>query len=44
MSQSHRVEADLGDGKKFVFEAGWIAKQANGACMATLGETMVLAA
>src|SRR5262245_18906269 len=44
MSQSHRVEADLGDGKKFVFESGWIAKQANGACMATLGETMVLSA
>ena len=33
MSQSHRVEADLGDGRKFVFESGWIAKQANGACM-----------
>jgi polyribonucleotide nucleotidyltransferase len=44
MSQSHRVEADLGDGRKFVFESGWIAKQANGACMATLGETMVLSA
>ena len=25
--QSHRVEADLGDGRKFVFESGWIAKQ-----------------
>ncbi len=44
MSQQHRVEADLGDGRKFVFESGWLAKQANGACMATLGETMVLAA
>jgi polyribonucleotide nucleotidyltransferase len=44
MSQSHRVEADLGDGRKFVFESGWIAKQANGACMASLGETMVLSA
>jgi polyribonucleotide nucleotidyltransferase len=43
-SQSHRVEADLGDGRKFVFEAGWIAKQSNGACMVTLGETMVLSA
>jgi polyribonucleotide nucleotidyltransferase len=41
---SHRVEADLGDGRKFIFESGWMAKQANGACMATLGETMVLAA
>ncbi len=44
MSQQHRVEADLGDGRKFVFESGWLAKQANGACMATMGETMVLAA
>jgi len=44
MSQSHRVEADLGDGRKVIFESGWIAKQANGACMVTLGETMVLAA
>jgi polyribonucleotide nucleotidyltransferase len=44
MPQSHRVEADLGDGRKLVFESGWLAKQANGACMATLGETMVLAA
>ncbi|MBI3854764.1 MAG: polyribonucleotide nucleotidyltransferase [Planctomycetes bacterium] len=44
MSQSHRVEADLGDGRKIVFESGWIAKQANGACMVTFGETMVLAA
>jgi len=44
MSQSHRVEADLGDGRKFVFESGWLAKQANGACMVTLGETMVLSA
>ncbi len=44
MSQSHRVEADLGDGRKFVFESGWLAKQANGACMATFGETMVFAA
>jgi len=44
MSQQHRVEADLGDGRRFVFESGWLAKQANGACMATLGETMVLAA
>ncbi|HXX93737.1 MAG TPA: polyribonucleotide nucleotidyltransferase [Planctomycetota bacterium] len=44
MSLSHRVEADLGDGRKIAFESGWLAKQANGACMATLGETMVLAA
>jgi polyribonucleotide nucleotidyltransferase len=44
MSQAHRVEADLGDGRKFAFESGWMAKQANGACMATFGETMVLAA
>jgi polyribonucleotide nucleotidyltransferase len=44
MSGPHRSEADLGDGRKFVFESGWLAKQANGACMATLGETMVLSA
>jgi polyribonucleotide nucleotidyltransferase len=44
MSGSHRSEADLGDGRKFIFESGWLAKQANGACMATLGETLVLSA
>ena len=27
MSQAHRVEADLGDGRKFIFESGWLAKQ-----------------
>ena len=42
--RNHRVEADLGDGRKFVFESGWLAKQANGACMASLGDTYVLAA
>ncbi|HXG60717.1 MAG TPA: polyribonucleotide nucleotidyltransferase [Planctomycetota bacterium] len=44
MSLGHRVEADLGDGRKFIFEAGGLARQANGACMVTLGETMVLGA
>ncbi len=44
MSQSHRVEADLGGGRKFIFEAGWFAKQSNGAAMGRFGETMVLAA
>jgi polyribonucleotide nucleotidyltransferase len=44
MSQAHRAEADLGDGRKFIFESGWLAKQANGSCMVTLGETMVLSA
>ncbi|HEX7901361.1 MAG TPA: polyribonucleotide nucleotidyltransferase, partial [Planctomycetota bacterium] len=44
MSQSHKVEADLGDGRKFVFESGWLAKQSNGACMGRLGDTMVLSA
>jgi polyribonucleotide nucleotidyltransferase len=44
MSQAQRVEADLGGGRKFVFESGWLAKQANGACMARFGETMVLSA
>jgi polyribonucleotide nucleotidyltransferase len=44
MSQAHRVEADLGNGRKIVFESGHMARQANGACMATCGDTMVLAA
>ncbi len=41
---SHKVEADLGDGRKFIFESGWLAKQSAGACMGRLGDTMVLAA
>jgi polyribonucleotide nucleotidyltransferase len=44
MSQAHRVEADLGDGRKFAFESGSLARQANGACMGRLGDTLVLAA
>ena len=43
MSKAHRVEAEVG-GRTFVFESGLMAKQANGACMATYGETQVLAA
>lgn len=38
-----RVEVDLA-GKKFFFETGWLAKQANGAVMAGLEETYVLGA
>ncbi len=38
-----RVEVDLA-GKKFFFETGWLAKQANGSVMAGLEETYVLAA
>ncbi len=38
-----RVEVDLA-GKKFFFESGWLAKQANGSVMAGLEETYVLAA
>ncbi|MFN3486303.1 MAG: polyribonucleotide nucleotidyltransferase, partial [Planctomycetota bacterium] len=34
----------MGDGRTFVFESGGLARQANGACMVTLGETMVLGA
>ncbi len=41
--QAQRVEVDLA-GRKFVFESGHLARQANGAVMATLGETMVLSA
>ena len=43
MSEAHRVEVELG-GRKLIFESGRLARQANGAVMATYGETMVLAA
>ncbi len=43
MSQSHRVETEIG-GRKFVFESGHMARQADGAVMASCGETLVLAA
>jgi len=42
-SVSHRVEVDLA-GKKFVFESGAVARQANGAVLCSLGETLVLSA
>jgi len=44
MAQPVRVEADLGNGRPFAFETGHLARQANGACMGRLGETLVLAA
>ncbi len=44
MTQCFKTEADLGDGRLFTFESGHLARQANGACMAKLGETHVLAA
>ena len=37
------VEIDL-DGKKLTLETGRVARQANGAVIATLGETVVLCA
>lgn len=43
-ASNHKVEADLGGGRKFVFESGWLAKQSAGACMGRFGDTMVLAA
>jgi polyribonucleotide nucleotidyltransferase len=42
MSEIVRKELDLG-GKKLILETGFLAKQANGAVLATYGETVVLA-
>lgn len=41
MFNEHRIEMDLG-GRKLVLESGKIARQADGAVMASLGDTMVL--
>ena len=41
MFEEHRQEIDLG-GRKLVLETGKIARQADGAVMASLGDTMVL--
>ena len=40
---SRTVEADI-QGKKIIFESGWLAKQANGSCIVRLGETIVFSA
>src|SRR5471030_1574364 len=42
MFDMHRVELDLG-GRKLVLETGRVARQADGAVLATYGETTVLA-
>ena len=42
MFDIHRVELDWG-GRKLVLESGRIARQADGAVLATYGETTVLA-
>jgi polyribonucleotide nucleotidyltransferase len=41
MKKTGKVEADLA-GKKFSLESGFLAKQANGSVVVTLGETVVL--
>jgi len=38
----HKVQADLGDGKVISIETGKLAKQADGATVVRLGDTMVL--
>jgi len=42
MFNLHRVEIDWG-GRKLVLETGRVARQADGAVLATYGETVVLA-
>ena len=43
MSKAQKVEIDLG-GRKFIFESGWMAKQASGSVMVTYGDTQVFVA
>jgi polyribonucleotide nucleotidyltransferase len=43
MFDMHRVELDWG-GRKLTLETGRVARQADGAVLATYGETTVLAA
>ncbi len=43
MSTKHEVAVELAGGKRLVFETGRIAKQASGAALVTIGETVVLA-
>ena len=42
MSTKHEVTVELAGGKRLVFETGRMAKQASGAALVTLGETVVL--
>jgi polyribonucleotide nucleotidyltransferase len=39
--QRHTIETELG-GRPLVLETGWLAKQANGACMIKYGDTHIL--
>ncbi len=43
MSTKHEVAVELAGGKRLVFETGRMAKQASGAALATMGESVVLA-
>jgi polyribonucleotide nucleotidyltransferase len=43
MSTKHEVAVELAGGKRLVFETGRMAKQASGAALVTLGESVVLA-
>jgi polyribonucleotide nucleotidyltransferase len=42
MSTKHEVAVELAGGKRLVFETGRMAKQANGAALVTMGETVVM--
>jgi polyribonucleotide nucleotidyltransferase len=43
MSTKHEVAVELAGGKRLVFETGRMAKQASGAALVSMGETVVLA-
>src|ERR1700677_2994640 len=43
MSTKHEIAVDLAGGKRLVFETGRMAKQASGAALVSIGDTMVLA-
>jgi polyribonucleotide nucleotidyltransferase len=43
MSTKHEVAVELAGSKRLVFETGRVAKQASGAALVTMGETVVLA-
>jgi polyribonucleotide nucleotidyltransferase len=43
MSTKHEVAVELAGGKRLVFETGRMAKQASGAALVTMGESVVLA-
>ena len=43
MDQAKRVETEI-EGRKFAYEAGWMAKQASGSAVVQIADTLVLAA